>query len=182
MDSPFEQVELSELKNGPEFIEELLHWLKLLKINVMVRRDRRDGAWVILTVWENSPDLFIELDLTGRNLSFYSSILTEFDIESTENSYFKFLVEILRTQSRYQTVRLCTGKTEEEGKYFLKLYTNYRTRYLYNMQSIADLIVDGQGLLNEVQNSIKEYKLPEIWREMEGEPAVEKYDLNFYYT
>ncbi|MHA1990190.1 MAG: hypothetical protein ACW981_02960 [Candidatus Hodarchaeales archaeon] len=182
MNNPFEQVELSELKSGPEIIEELLHWLKLLKINVMIRRDRRDGAWVILTVWENAPDLFIELDLDGRNLSFYSSILTEFNLESPEQSYFNFLVEVLRIQSKYQTVRVCTGKSDEEGKYILKLYSSYRTRYLNNMQLIADLIVDGQNLMNEVQNLMMENKLPEIWREMEGEPAIEKYDLNFYYT
>jgi hypothetical protein len=169
-----------DIYNAPEIVDQLAHWGSLLGLNLVIQRDKRDGAWLIVIIWKDAPDIFFEIDYKGRNMTFYSNVLTELKSENSKDKLYDFLYEVMNRQSLYQTVRVCAGKLRETETHMIKIYSKYRATAL-NMQLLSNLIMDAQKLLEHIKNLIVEFKLPEVWREMEGEANTDKYDLNFHF-
>ena len=177
--SAYTKIERTDLINAPEIVEEIDHWIALLGLETVLRRDRRDGAYIVITAWENAPDIFLEIDHKGRMLTIYSNILTNFQEDETKSSeYYKFLIEIFTLQGKYNKVRACVGMQEE--KTVLKIFYRLRTSGL-SMEYLSEILRETVAFLKDIQLKIEEYQLIEEWRELEGEPKLEKPKSEFFY-
>lgn len=157
-----------------------IYRVEYLGIDPLIRKDKRDGAWVLMITWVEAPDLFFEFDFKGTNLTVYSNVLTEINFEKQPiEAYHKFLMQVLNLQSQYYNVRVCTGTYSRSDSNIIKLFNRYKSNML-DIEMMAELIYDAKRFLNDIQELIVEYELMEVWREMEGEPPSEKYNLNFY--
>ncbi|OLS22366.1 MAG: hypothetical protein HeimC3_31080 [Candidatus Heimdallarchaeota archaeon LC_3] len=179
MKSAYTKIEKPDLINAPEIVEEIVHWIDLLGIETVLRRDQRDGAYVIITAWENAPDIFIEVDHKGRMLTIYSNILTNFSSEEDKyETFYNFLVDVYSHQSKYNKVRACLIPSEDQT--VLKILYRLRASGL-GMEYLSEIVRETVAYLKDLQNAIEERGLPEDWRELEGEPKLENIKSSFFW-
>jgi hypothetical protein len=162
--NPFKNLDESEIRTSPDYFYRVFHWIKLLNYSTVALKDTRDGAYILIIVVKDMPDLLIEFNTSGRVMTFYSNILTELNNLPVEKVH-DFLIKSLKMQMNFPTVRLNILEAETLP---LRVLSNYRTASI-NMEFFAELVNEAVDYLNELNDLITEYEFPEIWRETEGE-------------
>ena len=162
--NPFKNLDEVEIKNSPEYFNRMYHWIKLLDFSTVALKDTRDGAYILIFVVKDLPDLLVEFNATGRVVTFYSNILTELQ-NLPEDKVQEFLIKALKIQLNFPTVRI---NILEADTLPIRILSNYRTSIL-NMEFFAELVTEAMDFLGVIDQLINEFGFPETWRETEGE-------------
>lgn len=168
MTSPIITLTVNDLKNSPNIVESCYYWISLLGFDSVIFKDARDGSIIILIPFTDFPDIFIEFDVFGREMIFYTNILTQITPDDDINPFNNFLIDILNEQSKYPQIRLSLDKQETIVS---KIYMRFRTSFL-NMEYITQLIREAESFLKDVQTFLEKNNLPEVWRIAEGEQKI----------
>lgn len=162
--NPFKNLDEVEIKNSPDYFYRTFHWVKLLDFTTVALKDSRDGAYILIFVVKDLPDLLVEFNVTGRIMTFYSNILTELKDLPVEKIQ-EFLIKALKIQINFPTVRLNILDAENQP---VRILSNYRTSVM-NMEFFAELVSEALDFLGVIDELINEFGFPETWRETEGE-------------
>lgn len=162
--NPFKNLDENEIRNSPDYFFRTFHWVKLLDIATVALKDTRDGAYILIFVVKDMPDLLVEFNVTGRVMTFYSNILTELQGLPDEKVK-EFLVKALKLQINFPTVRLNILEAESLP---IRILCNYRTSIM-NMEFFTELVTEAMDFLGAIDELINEFSFPETWRETEGE-------------
>ncbi|OLS22619.1 MAG: hypothetical protein HeimC3_28930 [Candidatus Heimdallarchaeota archaeon LC_3] len=168
MNSPIITLTPNDLKNSPNIVESCYYWISLLGLDSVIFKDARDGSIIILVPYIDFPDIFIEFDIFGREMIFYTNTLTQVTPDDDINPFNDFLIDTLNEQSKYPQIRLSIDKQE---KLTTKIYMRFRTSFL-NMEYVTQLLREAESFLKDIQNFLEKYKLPEVWRITEGEQKI----------
>lgn len=168
MNSPIVTLTENDLKNSPDIVESCYFWISLLGFESVVFKDARDGSIIILVPINDFPDIFIEFDVFGREMIFYTNVLTQLSPDDPQDNFKKFLIDILNEQTKYPQIRLAL---EKQDKIITKIYMRFRSSCL-SMEFLTQLIRESEGFLKDVKNFSEKYGLSEEWRLAEGEEKI----------
>jgi len=174
--NPFKNLDEVEIKNSPDYFNRTYHWVKLLDFSTVALKDTRDGAYILIFVVKDLPDLLVEFNVTGRVMTFYSNILTELE-GLPEDKVKEFLIKVLKLQLNFPTCRINILEAETLP---VRILSNFRTNIM-NMELFAELVSEAIDFLGAVDEIITEFGFPETWRETEGEEKkieeIRKYNV-----
>jgi hypothetical protein len=168
MNSPIINLTVSDLKNSPDIVESCYFWISLLGYESVIFKDARDGSIIILVPLNDFPDLFIEFDVFGREMIFYTNVLTHLSSEDPPENFYGFLIDILNEQTKYPQIRLALDKQEI---IITKIYMRFRTSCL-SMEFLTQLIRESESFLRDVSKFLEKHSLSEEWRLTEGEEKI----------
>ena len=175
--NPFKNLDEVEIKNSPEYFNRTYHWVKLLDFASVALKDTRDGAYILIFVVKDLPDLLIEFNTTGRVMTFYSNILTELQGQP-DDKVREFLTKALKIQLNFPTVRI---NILEADTLPIRILSNFRTSVM-TMEFFAELVTEAMDFLGVIDELINEFEFQETWRETEGEEKkieeMRKYNVN----
>ena len=162
--NPFKNLDESDIKNSPDYFYRTFHWVKLLDFSTVALKDTRDGAYILIFVVKDLPDLLVEFNVTGRVMTFYSNILTELQKQPQEKVN-EFLIKALKLQLNFPTVRI---NILDADTLPIRILSNFRTS-LMNMEFFSELVEEAIDFLGAINELINEFGFEESWRETEGE-------------
>ena len=162
--NPFKNLDETEIRSSPEYFFRTYHWIKLLDFATVALKDTRDGAYILIFVVKDMPDLLVEFNVTGRVMTFYSNILTELQ-GLPDDKVKEFLIKALKIQINFPTVRL---NILEADTLPVRILSNFRTSVM-NMEFFTELVTESMDFLSAIDELINEFGFPETWRETEGE-------------
>lgn len=162
--NPFKNLDEVEIRNSPDYFFRTYHWVKLLDFATVALKDTRDGAYILIFVVKDMPDLLVEFNVTGRVITFYSNILTALK-GLPDDKVKEFLIKALKLQINFPTVRLNILDAESLP---IRILSNYRTSNM-TMEFFTELVTESMDFLGAMNDLISEFSFPETWRETEGE-------------
>ncbi|MFW9929320.1 MAG: hypothetical protein ACFFD1_08010 [Candidatus Thorarchaeota archaeon] len=176
MNSPISTITTQDLGNAPGIVEQVNHWISLLGLETILFRDNREGSYIIMIPMKDAPDLFLEFDIYGREMIYYTNVLTDHTPDDPQEPFYNFLIDILNEQTRYPQIRLSLDKQE---KIIVKLHMRYRTSCtVLTMEFLTQLIRESESFLTDIQKYQEKYALRETWRITEGEPKPPPRSIN----
>lgn len=168
MNSPIVTLTENDLKNSPNIVESSYFWISLLGFESVIFKDARDGSIIILVPLNDFPDLFIEFDVFGREMIFYTNVITQLSYDDSKENFNNFLIDILNEQTKYPQIRLALYKQE---KIITKIHMRFRSSCL-TMEFLTQLIRESESFLKDIRKYIEKYDLSEEWRLTEGEEKI----------
>ena len=96
---------ISKQTKIPKQVEQIKHWLDLLRLEYVILTDSQDGSYTFLLPIKECPDINITLEHDFSHISFFSNGLTCLSRES-EDVVHSFLRKLLQLQSQYLGVRI----------------------------------------------------------------------------
>jgi hypothetical protein len=170
MNSPIVTLTENDLKNSPNIVESCYYWISLLGYDSVIFKDARDGSIIILVPLNDFPDIFVEFDVFGREMIFYTNVLTKLTPDDPHEGFYNFLLDTLNEQTKYPQIRLTIDKQENISS---KIYMRFRTTCL-NMEFFTQLIREAESFLKDIRNFLEKHKLTEEWRLTEGEEKLSR--------
>lgn len=174
--NPFKNLDEAEIRNSPEFFNRTYHWVKLLDFATVALKDTRDGAYILIFVVKDLPDLLVEFNPSGRVMTFYSNILTQLQGQP-DDKVKEFLIKALKIQINFPSVRI---NVLDADTLPIRILSNYRSNIM-NMEFFSELVTEAMDFLGVMDQLINEFGFPEIWRETEGEEKkmeeIRKYNV-----
>lgn len=155
----------------PKQVEQIKHWLDLLRLEYVILSDSHDGSYTFLLPIKNCPDINITLEKDFSHLSFFSNGLTRLSRES-EDVVHSFLRQLMKLQSHYFTSRVITTSPQEDLRVFLGFRFNEMSMYRFS-RKIRELI----QFVKEISELIDKQKMNELWRDTEQEPKFPEIDI-----
>ncbi len=155
----------------PKQVEQIKHWLDLLRLEYVILSDSHDGSYTFLLPIKNCPDINITLDKDFSHLSFFSNGLTRLSRES-EDVVHSFLRQLMKLQSHYFTSRVITTSPQEDLRVFLGFRFDEMSMYRFS-RKIRELI----QFVKEISELIDKQKMNELWRDTEQEPKFPEIDV-----
>ena len=156
----------------PKPIEQIKHWLDLLRLDYVILVDSKDGSFTFLLPIKNCPDIHIGLENNYTHISFFSNGLTRLS-EEPDDIVHMFLRKIMVLQSKYFTARLVTTSTKEDLRLFIGFRFNEMNMYRFS-RKVRELI----QFVKEIAELIDEHKMNELWRDTEQEPKFPIIDVS----
>lgn len=156
----------------PQKVEQIKHWLDLLRIEHVILKDNHDNAFNILLPIKNCPDIHIALESNYTHISFFSNGLTSLKKEP-DHSVSSFLRRLLQIQAKYFTSRVITTGPNEDLRIFLGYRLDEVTMYRFS-RKIREMI----HFVKEVAALLEEFKMDELWRQTEQEPKFPAIDIS----
>jgi len=156
----------------PKKVEQVKHWLDLLSLRYIILSDLEDGTYTFLLTLKNCPDINISLENDFSHITFFSNGLTSL-INEDDSVVHEFLRQVLRAQARYFTSRvIITGEKD-----YLRIFLGYRfdemSMYRFS-RKIRELI----EFVREIAKLLDEYKMQELWRDIEQEPKYPEINVD----
>ncbi len=174
--NPFKNLDEVEIKTSPEYFNRIYHWVKLLDFDTVALKDTRDGAYILIFVVKDMPDLLVEFNTSGRVMTFYSNILTELQGQP-DDKVKEFLIKTLKMQLNYPSVRI---NVLDADSLPIRILSNYRTNIM-NMEIFSEVVAEAMDFLGAMDQLINEFGFSETWRETEGEEKkmeeIRKYNV-----
>ncbi|MFX0184279.1 MAG: hypothetical protein ACFE95_14445 [Candidatus Hodarchaeota archaeon] len=155
----------------PKQVEQVKHWLDLLRLEYVILTDTQNGGYSFLLPIKNCPDIHIALENEFAHMSFFSNGLTCLTKEPDETVH-SFLRKLLKLQSRYFTSRVIITGPNEDLRVFLGFRFDEVTMYRFS-RKIRELI----QFVKEISELIDEFHMNEMWRDTEQEPRFPEIDL-----
>lgn len=162
---------IKEQSDIPEQVEQVKHWLDLLRLEYVILLDSKDGGYTFLLPIKNCPDIHVALETNFAHISFFSNGLTRLSVEPDEIVH-SFLRKAMKLQSKYFTSRLIVTSSQEDLRVFLGFRLDEMSMYRFS-RKIRELI----QFVKEIAELIDELKMNELWRDTEQEPKFPAIDV-----
>ncbi len=162
---------IKENSDIPKQVEQIKHWLDLLRLEYVILQDSRDGGYTFLLPIKNCPDIHIAMETNFSHISFFSNGLTRLSIEPDEVVHY-FLRKAMKLQSNYFTSRLIITSSKEDLRLFIGFRFDEMSMYRFS-RKVRELI----QFVKEIAELIDEFKMNELWRDTEQEPKFPAIDL-----
>lgn len=156
----------------PKKVEQIKHWLDLLRLEHVILSDSHDGSFTFLLPIKNCPDINIALERDFSHLSFFSNGLTRLSRESKDVVH-SFLRKLMKLQSHYFTSRVITTSSHEDLRVFIGFRFDEMSMYRFS-RKVRELI----QFVKEISKLIDEHKMNELWRDTEQEPKFPEIDVS----
>lgn len=155
----------------PEQVEQIKHWLDLLRLEYVILVDSKDGGYTFLLPIKNCPDIHIALENHFAHITFFSNGLTCLSIEPDDIVH-SFLRKTLVLQSKYFASRLVITSSKEDLRLFLGFRFDEMSMYRFS-RKVRELI----QFVKEISKLIDEHNMNELWRDTEQEPKFPAIDV-----
>ena len=162
---------ISKQSKIPKQVEQIKHWLDLLRLEYVILSDSQDGSYTFLLPIKECPDINITLENEFTHLSFFSNGLTCLSEES-EDVVQSFLRKLLQLQSQYFTGRIISTGPQEHIRVFIGFRYDEMSMYRF-ARKVRELI----QFVKEISELIEQHKMNELWRDTEQEPKFPEIDV-----
>ncbi len=162
---------ISKQSKIPKQVEQIKHWLDLLRLEYVILSDSLDGSYTFLLPIKECPDINITLEHDFTHLSFFSNGLTCLSKES-EDVVQSFLRKLLQLQGQYFTSRIISTGPHEHIRVFVGCRYDEMSMYRF-ARKIRELI----QFVKEISELIEHHKMNELWRDTEQEPKFPEIDV-----